>query len=110
MKMTDGERRIYAIAELLALDALLKDDQARVLSTWVLSRLLHGIAQEDIDDAMSLVESRKELAALQVWMDQSRRKAVNTKERSDGQGNDCEPRGEATEQATEALNGRWGER
>ncbi len=83
MEMTDGDRRIYAIAELLALEALLKDDQARVLSTWVLARLLHGMTQEDIVVAMNLIESRKDLAALQVWMDQARREASNVRRRSD---------------------------
>ena len=81
--MTDGDRRIYAIAELLDLEALLKEDQARVLSTWVLARLLHGVTQEDIDTAMNLVESRKDFAALKVCMDQARREAVNSWERFD---------------------------
>lgn len=65
----------------------MEGDEARVLSTWVLSRLVHGMTQVDLDIAMNLVESKKANAALQVRMDQVRRKPVHVWERSDVQRN-----------------------
>jgi hypothetical protein len=83
MKMTDNDGRIQTIAEVWALEGFLEGEEAQVLSTWVISCLVHGVTQVDLDIAINLFESKRANAALQVWMDEARRGPVHTWDRSD---------------------------
>jgi hypothetical protein len=66
----------------VGLGGVRKGDQARVLFMWVLTRLVHGMTQVDLDIARNLAEPKKADAGLQVWIDEVRRKATLTLNRT----------------------------